>query len=357
MYKKNREKEKKKVLIISCSLIFTLLVLSYIKITSTGNSINERKNEPIIYEKTPIKEAINKVYDSVVLIENNLDSNTGTGFIYKVDNRYGYILTNEHVIKSDNIKITYSNDKTSSATVLGKDEYLDLAVLKVDKNYVSRVATLGSSDNLSIGDTVFTVGSPLGYEYRGSVTLGIISGKDRIVKTTVNNSTTDNWLMKVIQTDAVINPGNSGGPLVNINGEVIGICTLKLVDDEIEGMGFAIPIEYAINHLDSLENNQKISWPSLNINIANADDYATLTSHNIEITPNQEGVVVTNIDENTNAYQSGLRKGDLIIELNNKKVNDISHLRYELYKYETNDLIELKVLRNGHNKSIHVYLS
>lgn len=356
--KKNREVIKKRILITSYILIGILVILSYLKIDTSLNKniINARKKEMIIYEKTPLKEAINKIYDAVVLIENNNDNNTGTGFVYKVDNYYGYILTNEHVIKSNSVKITFSNDNTSQATLLGKDEYLDLAVLRVEKKYITQIATLGSSDNLSIGDTVFTVGSPLGYEYRGSVTLGIISGKDRLVKTTVNNYSTDNWLMKVIQTDASINPGNSGGPLVNVNGDVIGICTLKLVDEEVEGMSFAIPIEYAINHLNELENGKKIEWPSLNIKICNSNDYATLTANSIEINSNQTGVVVTKVEENTNAYQAGLQKGDIITEINNIKIKDISYLRYEVYKYKKNDQVELKIIRNNNLKTIKLIL-
>ena len=157
----------------------------------------------------------------------------------------------------DKVTLVMSNDKTVDAEILGGDQYLDLAVLRIAKEDVIQVANIGNSENAKLGDTVFTVGSPMGYDYRGSVTSGILSGKERMVTVSVSSSSND-WVMRVLQLDASINPGNSGGPLLNANGEVIGICSLKLVDDQIEGMGFAIPIEYAMSHASALENKEEM---------------------------------------------------------------------------------------------------
>lgn len=164
--------------------------------------------------------------------------------------------------------------------------------------------------------------------------------------------------MKVLQTDAAINPGNSGGPLLNINGEVIGINSLKLVEEEIEGMGFAIPIEYAMSHVDSLEQKKSIDWPVLGISMLNVKDTASLYRNNINIPANiKSGVVVISITENSGASKSDLRAGDIIIEMNGEKVENIAYLRYELYKYTPGETIEVSYIRDNKEHKTKVTLS
>ena len=201
-------------------------------------------------DETGISTAVGEIYDATVTIQNyqneKLDS-SGSGFVYKIDDKYGYILTNHHVVAdSEKLVITMANDnivEEVKASYVGGDEYLDLAVVRIDKKEVIAVAKLGNSEESNLGDTVLTVGSPISYEYRGTVTRGTLSGKNRMVEVSVVS--VNDFVMKVLQIDAAINPGNSGGPLVNINGEVIGINSLKLAQDKVEGMGFAIPIETA----------------------------------------------------------------------------------------------------------------
>ena len=208
-----------------------------------------------------------------------------------------------------------------------------------------------------LGDAVFTVGSPLGYDYRGSVTSGILSGKDRMVSVEVSSSLNYDWVMRVLQIDASINPGNSGGPLLNVNGEVIGICSLKLVDDEIEGMGFAIPIEYAMSHVKTLEEGKKIKWPVLGISTVNVTETSSLIKNDIKIPKKTtEGVVITSIKDNSSAANTDLKKGDIIIKINKTKIKDTAFLRYELYQYQSGDIIEITYLRNGHEKTTKVTL-
>ena len=164
--------------------------------------------------------------------------------------------------------------------------------------------------------------------------------------------------MKVIQVDAAINPGNSGGPLLNVNGEVIGICTMKLVDNDVEGMGFAIPIEYAMNYVERLENKEKINWPLIGISMANTTETSALIRNDISTNISQEeGVVVLSVEKNTGAALSDLRKGDIIIEINNKKVKDTAYLRYELYNYKAGDTIEITYIRNGTEHKTKVTLT
>lgn len=366
---KNNDNLKTIFLIISSFVIggvFTLAILRFTPLVSdiigSGDSKIITRDETKVYEKSSLAPAVQKVYDSVYLIQvyktGNLIS-SGTGFIYKTDEKYGYMLTNEHVVsKSNEIKVLNSKEEETTAEILGKDEYLDLAVLRIDKKYVIQIANIGNSEKMNLGDTIFTVGSPLGYDYRGSVTSGILSGKDRMVSISVSNSNNNDWVMRVLQIDASINPGNSGGPLLNVNGEVIGICSLKLVDDNIEGMGFAIPIEYAMSHVETLESGKKIKWPLLGITMADATNTALLVRNNININNKQkEGVVVLEIVEKTGAAKSDLKKGDIIIKINDKKTKDIAHLRYELYQYQSGDTIEITYIRNNHEHKTKITLS
>lgn len=366
--KKNKQLSKELILIISSFIVGGIVMLALIQFTPLVNSIigNNNlvitKNETEVYEKGSLAASVSKIYDAVLVVQgydNSSLANTGTGFIYKVDNKYGYILTNEHVINDCNeIKVVFTSEIEEEAEVLGKDEYLDLAVLRISKKNITLVADIGSSEKMALGDTVFTVGSPLGYDYRGSVTAGILSGKDRMVSVEVSSSYNNDWIMRVLQIDASINPGNSGGPLLNVNGEVIGICSLKLVDDEIEGMGFAIPIEYAMSHVNALEEGKKIKWPVLGISTVNVTETASLVKNNIQIPKKtKEGVAITSIKDNSSAANSDLKKGDIIIKINKAKIKDTAYLRYELYQYQAGDTIEITYLRNGHEKTTKITLS
>ena len=331
------------------------------EVLSTGSgSTVITKNKTQVYEKGSLAASVEKIYDAVVLIQcykSDQLASSGTGFVYKVDNKYGYILTNAHVVKEmEKVTVMFTNDEEVDVKVLGSDSYLDLAVLQVDKKYVSLVANIGSSENMNLGDSIFTVGSPMGKDYRGSVTSGVLSGKDRLVSVSVASSSND-WVMRVLQIDASINPGNSGGPLLNVNGEVIGVCSMKLVDDEIEGMGFAIPIEYAMSHVEQLENGQEIVWPYLGIGMANITDTMTLYRNNIRVSDDiKEGVVVVSVEDGTSAEKAGFKKGDVIVKVNDSKVKDYAFLKYELYQHSAGDTIEITFIRDGKEKTVKVTL-
>ena len=315
-----------------------------------------------ITETNTIKESVDKIYNAVVYIEslkNGVAKGSGSGFVYKTDDKYGYLLTNQHVISGqEKINVLFTNGKEVETELLGSDEYLDLAVLRIPKKYVTLVATIGKSEDMSLGDAIFTVGSPLGSDYYGSVTSGILSGKDRMISVAVSNSRSNDWVMRVLQIDASINPGNSGGPLLNVNGEVIGICSMKLVDDEIEGMGFAIPIEYAMNHAESLENNKKIEWPVLGISMVNVTDIATLRQYNISVDKDiTYGAVVLEAVKDSGAEKAGLKKGDVIIKVNDTKIKDHAYLRYELYQHQAGDTINVTYIRDGKEHTTKVTLT
>lgn len=327
---------------------------------SSGTSTCRACSKTVVVNEGSLSASVEKVYDAVMMIQNyqkNTVSSTGSGFVYKTDDKYGYVMTNHHVISgAEKVVLIRSDDKEIEGVVLGSDEYLDLAVIRINKSDVIDTAVIGTSEKSKLGDTVFTIGSPLGYEYRGTVTDGILSGKDRLV--TVSLSGTNDWVMKVLQTNAAVNPGNSGGPLVNASGEVIGIISLKLVQTEVENMGFAIPIEYAMSHIESLESGKAITRPMLGISMINASDTYSLYRNGIMLKDNvTTGVVVVEISKNSGASKSDLQKGDVVTKINNEKVDNMAYLRYELYKYNAGDEITLTYLRDGKERTTKVKLT
>ncbi|MBQ6324248.1 MAG: serine protease [Bacilli bacterium] len=345
----NKKNIKKQIIPFILGVIITLLILDFrdlvLKKTNYNNLTTREKTT--IYDKSSLAPAVKKIYDAVVVIKSydgSVLSETGTGFVYKTDSKYAYILTNEHIVTSASKVITIlPSGEEINAKLLGKDAYLDLAVLRIEKKYISLVATIGSSENMELGDTVFTIGTPVGEDYRGSVTAGILSGKDRMVETSVSSS---EWIMKVLQVDAAINPGNSGGPLLNTNGEVIGICSMKLVDNDIEGIGFAIPIEDAIKHVELLEKGKEKEWPTLGIKMSN------VTDSDAEL----EGVVVVEIKENSSVADSDLKKDDIITKINDTKIKNTGYLKYELYQHQVGETIEITYLRNNKEQKTKVKL-
>lgn len=319
------------------------------------------REENVNITDTGISAAVDKIKDSVVVIEvysgKNLVS-TGTGFVYDQDDSYGYIMTNHHVIEdAGDVKITYSDDSEGVASLVGSDQYADIAVLRVPIDDIKSVADIGKSSDMKVGDTVFTIGSPMGIDFRGTVTRGILSGKDRLVSVNVNSTQAD-WIMNVMQTDAAINPGNSGGPLCNANGEVIGINSLKIVKDTIEGIGFSIPIEDAINYANSLREKGSISRPYIGVSMLNASSTMQLAYAGVRLDKDiQDGVVVIEIENGSPAHEAGIEKGDVIVKVGEHWVSDIAEFRYRLYSYSPDDTIEITILRDGNEEKVNVKLS
>lgn len=325
-------------------------------------------NSTVIMENGSLASSVEKVYDSVVLIRNYKNdklSGTGSGFIYKIDDKYAYVMTNHHVVSGGNKwSVVTTKDDEIYGNVLGSDEYLDLAVIRINKeSYMNAVTTLGKDKKVNLGDTVFVIGSPVGYEYINTVTNGIVSGVNRLVEVSVKSSgssifsnSSSDWVMEVIQTNAAVNPGNSGGPLFNSNGEVIGVISMKLVENSIEGMGFAIPIDYAMSHIEALEKSEKIDRPLLGISMLNVSDSYTLWQNRITLPENiTEGVVV--IETSEGAAKSDLKKGDVIIELNGAKVKNSAYLKYLLYKYNVGDTVKVTYNREGKIATTNIKLT
>lgn len=320
----------------------------------------ETKN--VTVTDTGIADAVEKIYDAVVVVKtykNKQLYSTGTGFVYKKDDNTAYILTNNHVIESgDTIYVEFTDGRQIETTVEGKDVYSDIAVLSLSANEVTIVAKMGSSEDARVGDTVFTVGAPINSDaYSGTVTRGILSGKNRLVSVSTTNQNTSDMMMSVLQTDAAINSGNSGGPLVNANGEVIGITSLKLSSSgssttaSIEGMGFAIPIETALSYAEKLENGTTIERPSLGITMVNVADMIFYNKTDLT-----SGVYIDSVTSGSPAEKGGLKSGDIIVEVDDEEVSDLAYLRYLLYKHSVGDTMKVKVYRNGDYKELTIKL-
>ena len=335
------------------------LMLTSTPTTTTNNGIttsSAKLNEP-----NSISTAVEKIYDSVVVVEVYKDKqlvSTGTGFVYKKENGKAYLMTNNHVISGGKeIKVLFPDETELEAEIVGNDTYSDIAVLSIKDSEKIPAATMGSSEKSKVGDTVFTVGSPEGSDYAGTVTKGILSAKDRLVEVALINSETSDYYMQVLQTDAAINPGNSGGPICNINGEVIGITNMKLVDDTVEGMGFAIPIEEALKVAEILEKDGKITRPYIGISMLDINNSFYLWQAGILIPDNvKNGVAVYKVENNSPADNAGLKKGDIITKIAGKTTKTLAEFRYELYKHSPNEEIEVTFNRGGKEQTTKVTL-
>ena len=359
-------KDNNRLVVIVCSIIALFvgaagmyLLFHFFPNTAVTN-INKSQKEVTVTD-AGISAAVDKIYDSVVVVQtykNKQQIASGTGFVYKSEDGKAYILTNNHVISSgDEAYVVFTNNNQVKTTIVGSDEYADIAVLQVESSDIIAVAELGKSEDTKIGDTVFAVGAPLDNAYSWTVTRGILSGKDRMVEVSLSNNSSADWIMKVMQTDAAINSGNSGGPLANSNGEVIGITSLKLVSSGVEGMGFAIPIEDALDYADQIVSGKSSVKPLLGVSMINSSDIYALYANGFDINTKQSGVVVASVVENSAADKAGIKKGDVITKIEDNEVTSIATLRYYLYKHNVGDTITVTFLRDGKEKTEKVKLT
>lgn len=343
-----------------------LLIYYVIPIDNSNTIINKSEKEVTVTDKG-IADAVEKLYDAVVVIEvfsNNRVVATGTGFVYKTDGKKSYILTNAHVINAvdkGSVKVIFTDGDEVDVKVEGSDEYSDLAVLSVDSKEVVTVAEIGNTEDLRLGDTVFTVGAPLDTEYYWTVTRGILSGKDRMVEVSLDDSytsTSGDYIMRVLQTDASINSGNSGGPLANSNGEVIGITNMKLVSSGVEGIGFAIPIEDAVDFAETIIKGESIKRPVLGLSMLDLTNTLELYRQHVYInTELEQGVVVIQVQANSPAEKAKLKKGDIIIGIDDNEIKNVAALRYNLYQHKVGDTIKITFERDGKIETTEVKLT
>ena len=329
---------------------------------SPHKTVETVTKEQVTITDEGIAKSVDKVYDATVIVKDYNGSSItgwGSGFVYKTDDKYGYILTNHHVIDgAKKVIIEYSDETTAEATIVGSDEYADVALLKVPVDTVKKVASIGSSENLNVGDTIFAIGTPINLAYSFTVTRGIVSGKDRLVAMSNESSYTsyfdryknaETWYMSLIQIDASINSGNSGGPLSNANGEIVGITNSKLTSSytssSIENMGFAIPIEYALSIAEKIEKGESLERPTMGVSMTTID---AASNSGIKLSDDiAYGAVITEVVKGSNADRAGLESGDVIIAMDDKKITDYKYLKYYLYNYSIGDTATIKYIRNN----------
>ena len=282
--------------------------------------------------------------DNIFSQEEVLDG-VGSGVIVHSD---GYILTNDHVAGgADQINVILQNGDELEGEVKWTDPSLDLAIVKVDVKGLP-AAELGDSEQLLVGETVVAIGTPLGLQFQHTVTSGIISALDRLVK--VPTDLGRNFMEDLIQTDASINPGNSGGPLINIDGKVIGINTLKVTS--AEGIGFAIPINVAKPVIDHFVREGEYTTPY--IGIVGLD--RIIAKYYMQDGDLKEGVYVVDIDPRGPAYRAGIRVDDIITRIDDIEVNKMINLRTAIYSRRVGDRVRVSFLRGRQEKSLDMVL-
>ncbi|MFJ7733090.1 S1C family serine protease [Lysinibacillus sp. NPDC097231] len=316
---------------------------------------------------TDVTAAVEKASDAVVGITNIQEvssgglwspqstsdepAGSGSGVIYKVQGDTAFIVTNNHVIEgAKQLEVTMPDGSKEVAQLVGHDIWTDLAVISISSKDVKKVATFGNSDVLKQGETVIAIGNPLGLEFYGSVTTGVVSGKDRSVPIDLNNDGSVDWQQEVLQTDAAINPGNSGGALVNLAGELVGINSMKISESSVEGLGFSIPINSAIPIIEELEANGEMKRPTMGVSLKDLTDIPSFYQQQMLKLPDNvtTGVVITDVVANSPASKAGVQQFDVIVEIDGKKIDTSIDLRKHLYNdKKIGDQLTMKVYRQG----------
>ena len=375
MKRKRRKKINHKKRIITITIIAMILWIFsfYIYITYNKIEINpinyeteklqstqsEQTVEKIEQKSQTISDVIEKTTKSVVgisklknagdtILSNSDETQLGPGTgVIVTDN--GYILSNEHVTGSKYSKcyITLENGQNYEGKVVWSDESLDLSLTKIEAKNLEH-ATLGDSSEIRVGETVYAIGNPIGYEFRRTVTSGIISAKNRTIK--IEEEQNKTYMSDLIQTDATINPGNSGGPLITPNGEVIGINTVKI--STAEGIGFAVPINVVKNIIKTYQETGNYEQATIGIYAYDKEVIPYLNS-NIKF---EKGIYVAQITRNGPADNTELKEGDIINKIDNVTLNTMNDLREYIYTKKPNDEVTLDITRGKINKQIKIKL-
>ena len=355
--------------------IALILILVLVKAIFTEPSQEQHSNQTHTQDKkytTTMKNA-NDTVRSVVTVESDApknisvqktnsksDNELGSGVVYKIVGDTFFVLTNTHIVgEADKVKITYGENNSIKGDVVGKDKWSDIAVVKAkinDKNI--KPIRIGNSDKLVLGESILIVGNPLGEEFRNTVSKGIISGLNRLVPVDFDKDNKNDELMQTFQIDASVNPGNSGGAVVNKDGELIGIVSLKINMPSIEGMGFAIPINEAKSIAKELEKNGKVNYPNTGIALENVNDLNHYERSLLKL-PNDinDGILVKKLKDDGLGKKSGLKIGDVIVKLEGKTLKDNLQYRHILFNHRQDlKTLSAKIYRDGNIQDIEINL-
>lgn len=388
-YKKKRSSLRTTLIVLACVFGVALIILASALIYGisdiSGDPDIDRPTVNIqVSDKGPTTpndgdasaEILEQANNSIVVIyaSGSSSSSYGSGFIITSD---GYIVTNQHVVDgASHVSVEMKNGKTYNATVIGESEDNDIAVLKISATDLPAI-TLGKSSNCHVGERVYALGCPEGYDFPWTVTAGIISNTSRTVRITDSNGEYEKT-MTLIQTDTAVNSGNSGGPLINVRGEVVGIVTLKI--SNTAGLGFAIPIDGALEivkaliedgNADSVDSSVSVGRPMLGITCVGVtkDTYYCRTSTGVTVITESEaevtqssfhadvsGIYVVDTDSRYNAVGK-LMSGDIIVSVDGSEVYTNDMLTFRLNSHKAGDVLELKIYRNGAYKTVSITLA
>ena len=365
------------VMIISfCSGILGSFLVLHLSQKGPHSTNTTTISQTSVKNENSTTQAVNKVKDAVVSVitysansQNSLfgnDSNAdtqqvsseGSGVIYKKEGNAAYLVTNTHVINgAKKVDIRLADGTKVPGEIVGSDTYSDIAVVKISAENISTVAEFGDSSQLTVGETAIAIGSPLGSEYANTVTQGIVSSLNRNVS--LKSEDGQAISTKAIQTDTAINPGNSGGPLINIQGQVIGITSSKIANNggtSVEGLGFAIPSNDVINIIKQLEKNGKVTRPALGIQMVNLSNVSSSDLKRLNIpTSVTNGVVIRSVQGNMPA-NGHLQQYDVITKVDDKEISSATDLQSALYSQSIGDSMTITYYRNGKEETTTIKL-
>ncbi|AXI68557.1 serine protease [Streptococcus suis] len=348
------------------SAITSVSNVQYNNETSTTKAVEKVQNavvSVINYQKSA-NNGLGAIFGNIESSDELAVAGEGSGVIYKKDGQYAYIVTNTHVINNaEKIDILLASGEKISGELVGSDTYSDIAVIKISADKVTTVAEFADSDTIKVGETAIAIGSPLGSVYANTVTQGIISSLSRTVTSQSEDGQTIST--NAIQTDTAINPGNSGGPLINIQGQVIGITSSKITSSSVsssgvavEGMGFAIPANDAVAIINQLEKDGKVSRPALGVRMVNLTTLSTsqLEKAGLSNTELTSGVVIVSTQSGLPA-DGKLETFDVITEINGEAIQNKSDLQSALYKHQIGDTITVTYYRNNQKQTVDIKLT
>ncbi|MRG87865.1 S1C family serine protease [Salinibacillus xinjiangensis] len=337
--------------------------------TAREESASTVNVDQVSAESTSIADVVDQSSEAIVGVVNKqkqtsnpfrqpsgeIQKGTGSGVIYKVTEDAAYIVTNHHVIAGANeIEVSLHDGEVVKAELVGTDSLTDIAVLKLEGDYDITPLKFGDSSNLRPGQQVIAIGNPLGLELSRTVTQGIVSAVNRTI--TVPTSA-GKWEVEVIQTDAAINPGNSGGALINTSGQLVGINSMKISENGVEGLGFAIPSNDVSQIVEEISKNGQVVRPYIGVGLAGLDEihpyYRSKLSGDIK-----EGAMVVSVDEDSAAGKAGIQEEDIIVAINDKKIKNADDIRHYLYtELSVGDEVTIEFYRDGELQSVDLTLT